>query len=695
MSAPQFGVQDSTAAQSIDRSNAISSSRERQAYDEVVRALDADLARFAANPYALARIRNELADVLTYQSVDLERAITLDEQLAAGAVPDTGAGTDFVPAVRAANNRILGGDDYLKTYVTVKGAEIRERSRERLARNRSLVKGQMPGASRRYTRAELQENVAAVKADLARNAGARNIERTLLSRLFKSEHALTEVDAGYRLTSQGEVLARRLTVEDVDGAEIDFLTYSDFLTRAFRQTGEVAFARLALEAVYGPYARLRAASNRWHYNALVNGYISTLVAAHHKAGNHVEMLYYSSLNKSRMVLEERLLLSPGKGHGETIGASLASGDGIKRGLDGLPDRAWFSGHIAQLGDFVDFYVDGTYTSGGTGTHGVPRTDLALDARDFGAEKTARAGVFSELALYITVIRQGRIVSVSKLESTEVEALKRELDQSTRQIAANQSSGKRVALLTRLATDHGLSEPIGISTDKWVSRHPMAYYIGAVVVRSVNAFTYRASPPLDRIEVAGLFNPTLDLPGSDIEADALARVVPGAKLARREAARLAALESAAGANIVHLSMHGAFNEKDPKASKLLLHGAKPDFRLGDPNALYASDIPRMTALRGRDLVFAAACQTGLTGSDKGNRNELLGMLRYLTANSNRNVILSLWTVDDEATSEFVTAFYGDLAVSRDVVKAFATALRAVRQKYTSPYYWAAFYLSTSN
>ena len=143
------------------------------------------------------------------------------------------------------------------------------------------------------------------------------------------------------------------------------------------------------------------------------------------------------------------------------------------------------------------------------------------------------------------------------------------------------------------------------------------------------------------------------------------------------------------------MHGYFNAADPTLSKLMFAGSAVDDSSADPSALFASEMASFPALRDRDLVFAAACQTGLLAADRTNSSELTGILRPLTANRNKNIILSLWNVNDQATGEFVKAFYQKLAATQDVTVSFHYAQDHLRAKYPHPYYWAAFYLSQAS
>jgi len=54
-------------------------------------------------------------------------------------------------------------------------------------------------------------------------------------------------------------------------------------------------------------------------------------------------------------------------------------------------------------------------------------------------------------------------------------------------------------------------------------------------------------------------------------------------------------------------------------------------------------------------------------------------------------MSLWKVDDLATSYMMINFYSELLKSGSIYSAFRTAQEIVREKYPDPYYWASFIL----
>ena len=67
--------------------------------------------------------------------------------------------------------------------------------------------------------------------------------------------------------------------------------------------------------------------------------------------------------------------------------------------------------------------------------------------------------------------------------------------------------------------------------------------------------------------------------------------------------------------------------------------------------------------------------------------------FLYAGANR-VLATLWSVDDQATAEFMRHFYTALLTKqRTPAEALADARQALRKipRYSHPWYWAAFVL----
>ncbi|MDP2112966.1 MAG: CHAT domain-containing protein [Bacteroidota bacterium] len=56
---------------------------------------------------------------------------------------------------------------------------------------------------------------------------------------------------------------------------------------------------------------------------------------------------------------------------------------------------------------------------------------------------------------------------------------------------------------------------------------------------------------------------------------------------------------------------------------------------------------------------------------------------------KTIIMSLWKVDDKATSEMMQLFYSKWLGGMEKREAFRLAQQELKKKYKKPYYWAGF------
>src|SRR6185436_21017373 len=94
----------------------------------------------------------------------------------------------------------------------------------------------------------------------------------------------------------------------------------------------------------------------------------------------------------------------------------------------------------------------------------------------------------------------------------------------------------------------------------------------------------------------------------------------------------------------------------------------------------------------DLVVLSACQTGLGREVRGEG--LIGLTRGLFSAGARQVLVSLWPVEDRATAELMRRFYAEmLSQGRPPAAALREAQTAMwrDEGWRSPYYWAGFIL----
>lgn len=96
----------------------------------------------------------------------------------------------------------------------------------------------------------------------------------------------------------------------------------------------------------------------------------------------------------------------------------------------------------------------------------------------------------------------------------------------------------------------------------------------------------------------------------------------------------------------------------------------------------------------DLVVLSACQTGL-GDIEANEG-VYGLQRAFKLAGANTIIMSLWEVDDRATSIMMSVFYEKYLSGSSKNEAFKYAIDAVRnykidgkQVFVSPYYWGGF------
>ena len=213
-----------------------------------------------------------------------------------------------------------------------------------------------------------------------------------------------------------------------------------------------------------------------------------------------------------------------------------------------------------------------------------------------------------------------------------------------------------------------------------------------------------------------------LPGTENEVNAISKLAGQNNYAISLSEGLKATEesfkSLTGKNspaVLHIATHGFFFP-DPKNSK-------KDDKLGGATVFKQSDNPLIrsglamaganNAWKGKPvagvedgiltsyevsnmylpntkLVVLSACETGL-GDIQGSEG-VYGLQRAFKMAGVENLVMSLWKVDDIATSEFMQEFYKNLFAKQTISNAFYKAQTVMKNKYRNdPYKWAAWVL----
>jgi CHAT domain-containing protein len=109
-----------------------------------------------------------------------------------------------------------------------------------------------------------------------------------------------------------------------------------------------------------------------------------------------------------------------------------------------------------------------------------------------------------------------------------------------------------------------------------------------------------------------------------------------------------------------------------------------------NGLLSAAEAALLDLRETELVVLSACETG-KGEVK-NSEGVYGLRKAFSDAGAKNIIMSLWKVDDKVTQEFMTRFYEIwLNDKTSIREAFNKTQLEIKAKYPEPYYWGAFIL----
>ena len=171
-----------------------------------------------------------------------------------------------------------------------------------------------------------------------------------------------------------------------------------------------------------------------------------------------------------------------------------------------------------------------------------------------------------------------------------------------------------------------------------------------------------------------------LPGTATEVQKIAELY-GTSPVIKDNVNLQIFEGRKKRDILHLATHGYLNSDKSGRSFIAM----------SDGPLYADDLYNEMYLLRSDLVVLSACQTGL--GDFGKDSPLSLANSFLLGGAN-SVISSLWSVDDEATSEFMIAFYTRLKEGYDAAQSLFYAQSKIRSiaKWRNPYFWAGFKLT---
>jgi CHAT domain-containing protein len=139
--------------------------------------------------------------------------------------------------------------------------------------------------------------------------------------------------------------------------------------------------------------------------------------------------------------------------------------------------------------------------------------------------------------------------------------------------------------------------------------------------------------------------------------------------------------------IHLATHGVADELRPERSRLALSSPEDASEDGYLQASEVYDVQLQA-----DLVVLSACETGRGKMVQGEG--VMGLPRAFLYAGTPAVVVSLWSVSDEATADLMSAFYeGMVREGLAPAEALARAKERLRAgtRWAHPFYWAPFVL----
>jgi CHAT domain-containing protein/tetratricopeptide (TPR) repeat protein len=163
-----------------------------------------------------------------------------------------------------------------------------------------------------------------------------------------------------------------------------------------------------------------------------------------------------------------------------------------------------------------------------------------------------------------------------------------------------------------------------------------------------------------------------------EVNAVAALLPHSSLYLGADATSSLLrEKGPECGLLHIATHGVYRQDNPMFSGI---------RLGD-GYLNLYDLYQMRL--GAKLVTLSGCATGMNFVSAGD--ELLGLERGLFCAGATMLLLSLWDVHDQSTSQLMQHFYRQYVRTDNATSALRSAMQELRQQNPHPYFWAPFIL----
>ena len=181
---------------------------------------------------------------------------------------------------------------------------------------------------------------------------------------------------------------------------------------------------------------------------------------------------------------------------------------------------------------------------------------------------------------------------------------------------------------------------------------------------------------------------LNLPESKIEVLSIFNLCKANKLSAKvnlasSATKEQFIQTSKNAYIIHIASHSEANRKNAGLAKIRFSGC--EVGQGLSGCLLASEIYNLEL--NTDLLVLSSCESGVGKLVEGEG--VMSLARSFLYAGARNIVFSLWEVDDAYTRELMVTFYGQFLGKKKTSysKALQLAQQKLKQQGVHPKHWA--------
>ena len=177
-----------------------------------------------------------------------------------------------------------------------------------------------------------------------------------------------------------------------------------------------------------------------------------------------------------------------------------------------------------------------------------------------------------------------------------------------------------------------------------------------------------------------------LPCAKKEVEMIGAMIGIHPLTGKEATKAEVLKRIGSVALVHIAAHGKIETGEialaPNPERKYVRPEEQDFRLTIPDVQAAK-------LRAK-LVVLSCCHSA---QGKVSSEGVVGIARAFLGAGARSVLVALWSIEDEATVEFMRSFYRNLKDGNSASVSLNRAMKCLRESenFNAPRFWAPFVL----